>query len=79
MSGGAGLPIDSATDVLGALRRIESDHSESLEGPAMIALSIIRACLAAGAADHITYAAPQPAPRKLRLKPRWPGSKRRRR
>jgi hypothetical protein len=79
MTGGAALPIDSDTDVLGALRRIEDNHRESVEGPAIIALSIIRACLTAGAADHIVYAAPQPAPRKPRREPRWPGSKRRRR
>jgi len=79
MTGGAGLPIDSETDILDALRRIESDCREPHEGPAIIALSIVRACLAAGAADHIAYALPQTAPRKLRREPRWPGFKRRRR
>lgn len=79
MTGGAGLPIDSETDVLGALRRIESDRPESLEDPAMLALSIVRACLTAGAADRIVYAVPKATPRKLRREPRWPGFKRRRR
>ena len=77
MTGGAGLPIDSETDLLAALRQIESDRHAPLEGPAIIALSIVRACLAAGAADHITYAGTQQAPRKLRRDPRWPGFKRR--
>ena len=79
MTGGAGLPIDSETDLLAALRQIESDRHGPLEDPAIISLSIVRACLAAGAADHITYAGAQQAPRTLRREPRWPGSKRRRR
>src|SRR5437867_13072761 len=79
MTGGAALPIDSETDVLAALRRIEHDRRKPLEGPAMIALSITRACLTAGAADHIAYAVPQAAPGKPRREPRWPGFKRRRR
>lgn len=79
MTGGAGLPIDCETDVPAALRQIESGRREPLEGPAVVALSIVRACLAAGAADHIAYAVSQAAPRKPRREPRWPGFKRRRR
>lgn len=79
MTGGAALPIDSETDVVRALRRIEHDYGESLEDPAIVELSIIRACLAAGAADHIAYATPQPVPRKRPREPHWPGFKRRRR
>jgi hypothetical protein len=51
-----------------------SHHRQPLESPAMIALSSVRACLTAGAADHIVYAAPQVAPRKPRRQPRWPSS-----
>jgi hypothetical protein len=73
MTGGTARPIDSETGILGALRRIESDHRDLLESPAMISLPIIRACLMAGAADRITCSAPQTAPRKRRRQPRWTG------
>lgn len=79
MTGGAGLPIHSGTDVQAALRQIQSGRREPLESPAMIALSIVRACLTAGAADHVAYSGPQAASRKPRREPRWPGFKRRRR
>ena len=79
MTGGAGLPIHSGTDVLAASRQIQSERREPLETQAMIALSVVRACLAAGAADQVAYAGPQAAPRKPRREPRWSGSKRRRR
>lgn len=78
MTAGAALPIDSETDIEGALQWIESDCGKPLEGTAIIALSIVRACLAAGAADRITYAA-SPTRRKSRREPRWSGFKQRRR
>ncbi len=79
MTAGAGLPIDSDTDVLAAVRQIQSGRRPPLETPAVLELSIIRACLAAGAADHVAYAGPQAAPKKPRREPRWSGPKRRRR
>ncbi len=79
MTGGAGLPIDSETDVLGALRQIESDCDKLLEDPGFIALSIVRACLAAGAAERVVYAVSQAAPPKPLRKPRWPSFKFKRR
>jgi hypothetical protein len=79
MTSGAPLPIDAETDVEGALGQIESDPRAPFDGQAMIALSIVRACLAAGAADHIVYRGPQKAPKMPRREPRWPGFKRRRR
>jgi hypothetical protein len=79
MTGGAGLPISSKKSILDALRRMESEQYKPFEGPGGMALPIARACLAAGAADYITYASPEPNPTKPRRQPRWPGFKRRHR
>ena len=89
MTGGAGLPIDCEADILAASRRIKSDRGHLLVGSATVALPIVRACLAAGVAERVIYAAPSQAPRngesRYRLArkpvrmPHWPGSKRRRR
>ena len=79
MTGGAGLPIDTDTDLVAALRRIENDCRQPLEDSAVIALSIVRACLAAGAADRIAYAAPQRTAGKPLRDPRRSAFKRRRR
>ena len=55
MTSGASLPVSSKKSILDALRRIDSEHYQPLEGPGGVALPIARACLAAGAADYITY------------------------
>ena len=79
MTSGAGLPVSSKKSILDALRRIDTEHYQPLEGPGGVALSIARACLAAGAGDHITYESTEASSRKPRRQPRWPGFKRRRR
>ena len=79
MTGGAGLPVSSKKSMLDALRQIESQYCNPLEGPGGVALPIARACLAAGAADHITYESMEASSKKPRRQPRWPGFKRRRR
>lgn len=79
MTTGAGLPVSSKKSILDALRRIDSEHHNPLAGPGGMALSIAHACLAAGAADYITYESLETSPRKSARQPRWPGFKRRRR
>ena len=79
MTGGAGLPVSSKKSILDALRRIDSEPYQPFEGPGGVALSIARACLAAGAADYVTYESHEANSRKPRRQPRWPGFKRRRR
>lgn len=79
MTGGAGLPISSKKSILDALLRIEGEYDKPLKGPGGVALPIARACLAAGAADYITYESAEASLRKPRREPRWPGFKRRRR
>jgi hypothetical protein len=79
MTGGAGLPISSKKSILDALCRIGTEHYKPLEGPGAVALSIARACLAAGAADYITYESMEARSRKHRRQPRWPGFERHRR
>lgn len=79
MTSGAALPIDSETDVLGAMRQLERDRRAPPRDSSIVALSIVRACLAAGAADHVVYARVREAPKKPRRnKPGWRGTKRRR-
>lgn len=79
MTGGAGLPISSKKSILDALRRIGTGHHKPLEGPGAVALSIARACLAAGAADYITYESTEASSKEPRREPRWSGYKRHRR
>ena len=79
MTGGAGLPVSSKKSILDALRRIDMEHYPPLEGPGGVALSIARACLAAGAADFITYESTEANSRKPRRQPSWSAFKRRRR
>jgi hypothetical protein len=79
MTGGAGLPIQSAGSIEDALRRITGEEHRLLDGPGGMALTVVRACLETGAADHIAYAGAPGEPKKLLRKPRWLGSKRRRR
>lgn len=76
MTGGAGLPVQSADGLEEALRRITAEEHPLLDGPGGVALPIVRACLEVGAADHVAY---EGAPKRLRHGPRWLGSKRRRR
>jgi hypothetical protein len=73
MTSGAGLPINSKKAALDALNRIESGKLKSLEAPGSVALWIVRACLAAGAADHVTYASAAAKSGKPRHRPhrRW--------
>jgi hypothetical protein len=80
MTGGAGLPIDSNADFTGALRRV-SAGGRTIESPSAMTLAIVRACLEAGAAEHVAYKtpsvkAPAAQPKKPHH-PRW--SKRHRR
>lgn len=79
MTSGAGLPISSKKSILDALRRIDGEYDKRPEGASGVALPIARACLAAGAADYITYESAEASLRKPRREPRWPGFKRRRR
>jgi hypothetical protein len=79
MTSGAGLPVSSKKSILDALRRIESEYYQPLEGPGGVALPIARACLAAGAADYITYESMEASSKRPRRQPGWPGFKRRRR
>ena len=78
MSGGAGLPVSSKQSVLQALRRMGSQDHKPFDGPGGAAVSITRACLAAGAADHIAYESTAESPKNTRRLPGWPGFKRHR-
>jgi hypothetical protein len=78
MTGGAALPINSATGIREALSRIETGRQELPEGPGAVSLTIVRACLAAGAAEYIAYESPEARAAKARRQPGWPGFKRRR-
>ena len=77
MTNGAFLPISSRE----VFRNVSSraGKSELLKGPGGVALSIVRACLAAGAADWVDYEPVRAESKKPRLEPRFPGFKRRRR
>ncbi|MCW5978417.1 MAG: hypothetical protein KIT09_10085 [Bryobacteraceae bacterium] len=79
MTGGAALPINAKTKIFDHLRRIEGAHYSWLEGPGRTALSIVRACLAAGAADYIVYDNSAVRSKKSRREPRWIPKRRRRR
>ena len=70
MTGGAALPINSTNAIQHALSRIESGKHKSLEGPGSFALLMVRACLAAGAADYVTYEGAEGKSKKLRREPR---------
>ncbi len=79
MTGGAGLPITSKKAVLDGLRQIGGELHKPLQGPGGLSLTIARACLAAGAADNITYQSTEADSRKPRNQPSWPRHKPRRR
>jgi hypothetical protein len=72
MTTGAFLPIQSRE----AFKNMSRAEGGLLEGPGGIALSIVRACLAAGAADWVGY---EPvATKKARIEPRMRFKRRRR-
>jgi hypothetical protein len=80
MTGGAGLPINSQESVVDTLRRIARDGKPP-QGARGVALTVARACLASGAANHVRYesaeASPKASARKPLRMPRWSGYKRR--
>jgi hypothetical protein len=78
MTGGAGLPIQSADSIEDALYRIASEEHPSLDSPGGEALMIVLACLETGAADYVDYEGAPGGPKKVR-RHRWLGSKRRHR
>jgi hypothetical protein len=78
MTAGAALPIHSANAIQDALSRIESGNPKSLESSGSLALYMVRACLAAGAADYVTYQGTEGKARAPRRQPRWPRFKWRR-
>ena len=53
------------------------EYDQPPEGPDGVALPIARACLAARAANYITYESAEASLRKPRREPPWPGFKRR--
>jgi hypothetical protein len=71
MTTGAGLPVNSKKAALDALGQIASGKQKSFEGPGSVALLIVRACLAAGAASYVTYTSPEAKPRQPRHRRRW--------
>jgi hypothetical protein len=73
MSGGAALPVYKNEFLQEAFRRIDSERQRWLDRPGEMALMIVRACLAAGAAEHIAYEGPVTKPKKSRRRPRWRG------
>ena len=79
MTTGAFLPINSKAAFQNGSSRAGSAKSELLRGPGGVALSIVHACLAAGAAEWVGYEPVEARPRKPRIEPRFPGFKRRRR
>jgi hypothetical protein len=79
MTTGAFLPIPSRDAFQNAFGRVGSGKPELLEGPGGVALSIVHACLASGAADRVAYEPVRAISRKPRIEPRFPGFKRRRR
>lgn len=71
MTGGAALPINSTKAVADAIRRIEDGKEEMPEVPGGLSLWFVRTCLAAGAADHISYKTGGASSSKPRHLPRW--------
>lgn len=78
MTTGAFLPIPSKEVFLEAISRIGNGKHKLLEGPGGVALSIVRACLASGAADHVAYEPVNTQSRKPRIEPRFQFKRRRR-
>jgi len=71
MTSGAGLPIHSRKAVSNALGALEGGSALPFQDPDSIALLIVRSCLAAGAADHVAYEAPEAKSSKSRRAERW--------
>lgn len=55
MTGGAGLPVSSKMDIEGAFLQIVREHPTIQHGQSAVPLAIVRACLAAGVAEHLRY------------------------
>ena len=55
VTGGALLPIDREVPLEEAFEKIGGDNLDRPEGPSGVSIPIIRACLAAGAADRVRY------------------------
>jgi hypothetical protein len=70
MTGGAGLPTNSKKAVMDALSRSEIGKQKLPEGPGSVALLIVRSCLAAGAADYVTYTSAERNSKVPRRRPR---------
>jgi hypothetical protein len=62
MTSGAGLPIGSQETIQDALSRIEGSEHALFKGPGSVALMIVRACLAVGAAGRVRYETPEAKP-----------------
>ncbi len=77
MTTGAFLPVQYNEKFRNAFGRL-AEKPGLFERPGGMALSIVRACLAAGAAEFAAYA-PIEAKPKPRIEPRFSGFKRRRR
>lgn len=78
MTTGAFLPLPAKEVFQNAISRAGSGKYKLLEGPGGVALAIVRACLAGGGADFISYEPVRAISRKSRIEPRFPGFKRRR-
>jgi hypothetical protein len=80
MTSGAPLPITSADDIEPVFRQMKKLPALAPgEGPAVFPTLVVRACLAAGAAEHIRYEGAGDMRRERPRMPAWPGSKRHRR
>jgi hypothetical protein len=77
MTCGGALPIDKKT-ALHALSGLVLGGAKSIGGASSMAIQVVRACLATGAADNVAYANAETSTRPRR-EPRFPGFKRRRR
>jgi hypothetical protein len=66
MTGGAALPVNNPKAVRRALDGVEDRERKSFEDPDSVALFVVRACLATGAAGHIRYEGGEREPRKPR-------------
>jgi len=60
MTGGAGLPMVPRAGFVDTVRSFGKSRPEGFEGPGGLTMMIVRACLAAGAAEHTAYAKPKP-------------------
>jgi hypothetical protein len=71
ITGGAALPITSKEVIRKVQEQTDAALSKTLKGASGLALPIVRACLAAGAAEHVAYGAPErSARRRTKIPPR---------